>query len=81
MTVNDLIELYSNIEDFYHRYIKTDEGKRALGNYYGKRGPKRKLTVPEVMTLNIMKIMYKVKHNMLLYFIKIIRAFPQISHR
>ena len=60
MTENDLIELYSNIDDFYHRYIKTNEGKTALTNYYGKRGPKRKLTVPEVMTLNIVKIMTKV---------------------
>ena len=30
MTVTALIKLYSNIEDFYHRYIKTNEGKRAL---------------------------------------------------
>ena len=56
MTENDLIALYINIEDFYNRFIETEAGKKALSHYYGKRGPKRRMTVPEVMTLNILRI-------------------------
>lgn len=44
MTENGLITLYINIEDFYHRFIETKTGKKALSHYYGKRGPKRRMT-------------------------------------
>ena len=57
MTENDLLELYCTIDDFYQCFIKTEPGKKNLAEYYGKRGPKRSMTVPEVMTLNIVRIL------------------------
>ena len=57
MTENDLLELYCTIDDFYQSFIKTEPGKKNLAEYYGKRGPKRSMTVPEVMTLNIVRIL------------------------
>lgn len=56
MTENSLIELYCIIDDFYHRFIETESGKKALSEYYGTRGPKRQMSVPEVMTLNLVRI-------------------------
>jgi len=57
MTENDLVELYCVIDDFYHCFIQTETGKKNLNNYYGSRGPKRIMTVPEVMTLNLIRIL------------------------
>lgn len=57
MTENNLLELYCTIDDFYQCFIKTEPGKKNLAEYYGKRGPKRSMTVPEVMTLNIVRIL------------------------
>ena len=57
MTENDLVELYCIIDDFYQRFITTEPGKKNLAEYYGKRGPRRSMTVPEVMTLNIVRIL------------------------
>ena len=57
MTENDLVELYCTIDDFYQCFIKTEPGKKNLAEYYGKRGPRRSMTVPEVMTLNIVRIL------------------------
>ena len=57
MTENDLLELYCTIDDFYQCFIKTEPGKKNLAEYYGKRGPKRSMTVPEFMTLNIVRIL------------------------
>ena len=56
MTENDLIELYCIIDDFYHMFIKTEAGKKNLAFYYGQRGPTRRMSVPEVMTLNLARI-------------------------
>lgn len=47
MTENDLLELYCTIDDFYQCFIKTEPGKKNLAEYYGRRGPKRSMTVPE----------------------------------
>ncbi len=60
MTENDLTTLYCIIDDFYNRFIKTNIGKNSLCQYYGKRGPKRKMNIPEVMTLNILRIILRV---------------------
>ena len=57
MTENDLIKLYCIIDDFYHMFIKTENGKKNLGFYYGKRGPERRMSVPEVVTLNLARIL------------------------
>ena len=57
MTENDLVELYCTIDDFYQCFIKTEPGKKNLAEYYGKHGPKRSMTVPQLMTLNIVRIL------------------------
>ena len=57
MTENDLLELYCTIDDFYQCFIKTEPEKKNLAEYYGKRGPRRSMTVPEVMALNIVRIL------------------------
>ena len=36
---------------------RLNQVKKNLAEYYGKRGPKRSMTVPEVMTLNIVRIL------------------------
>lgn len=60
MTENDLTELYCIVDDFYNRFIKTEAGKKNLDRYYGKRGPARRMSVPEIMTLNIARIFDRV---------------------
>jgi len=37
-------------------FIKTEAGKKNLAFYYGQRGPTRRMSVPEVMTLNLARI-------------------------
>lgn len=60
MTENDLIELYCIIDNFYQRFIMTTAGKKNLELYYGKHGPSRRMTVPEIMTLNIARILDRI---------------------
>ena len=57
MTENDLTRLYCIVDDFYHMFIKTEYGKKNLELYYGKRGPERRMSVPEVVTLNLARIL------------------------
>ncbi len=57
MTENDLIKLYCIVDDFYHMFIKTECGKKNLELYYGKRGPVRRMSIPEVTTLNLARIL------------------------
>ena len=57
MTENDLVELYCIIDDFYQRFIETPAGKKNIELYYGKRGPLRRMNVPEIMTLNLARIL------------------------
>lgn len=57
MTETDLIELYCITDDFYNHFIETNSGKKCLSEYYGTRGPKRQMRVPEIMTLNIIRIL------------------------
>jgi len=56
MTENDLIELYCIVDDFYQKFVETKAGKRNLALYYGRRGPKKRMSVPDVMTLNLLRI-------------------------
>lgn len=57
MIENNLIELYCIVDDFFQRFVETKVGKKNLSEYYGKRGPKRQLSVSEVMTLNLVRIL------------------------
>ena len=57
MTENDLIKLYCIVDDFYHMFIETECGKKNLEFYYSKRGPARRMSIPEVVTLNLARIL------------------------
>lgn len=53
MTENSLITLYCIVDDFIHRFLETSAGKKNLALYYGKRGPKRRMPVADVVSLNL----------------------------
>ena len=44
------------MDDFIHSFLKTPAGKKNLALYYGKRVPKRRMTVADVVTLNLIHI-------------------------
>ena len=56
MTENSLITLYCIVDDFIHRFLGTSAGKKNLAMYYGKRGPKRRMPVADVVTLNLIRV-------------------------
>ncbi|MBR0100776.1 MAG: hypothetical protein IJP90_13855, partial [Treponema sp.] len=41
---------------FIHRFLETSAGKKNLSLYYGRRGPKRRMTIADVVTLNLIRI-------------------------
>ena len=58
MTENSLITLYCIVDDFIHRFLETSAGKKNLALYYGRHGPKRRMTVVDVVPpLNIARIL------------------------
>ena len=57
MTENSLITLYCIVDDFIHRFLEISTGKRNLALYYGKRGPKRRMPIADVVTLNLIRIL------------------------
>ena len=60
MTENSLITLYCIVDDFIHRFLETSAGKKNLALYYGMRGPKRRMPIADVVTLNIVRIFDRV---------------------
>ena len=56
MTENSLISLYCIVDDFIQMFIETSTGKKNEALYYGKRGPKRRIPIADVVTLNIVRI-------------------------
>ena len=56
MTENSLITLYCIVDDFIHRFLETSAGKKNLSIYYGRRGPKRRMRIADVVTLNLVRI-------------------------
>ena len=56
MTDNSLTSLYCIVDDFIHRFLETPAGKKNLALYYGRRGPKRRMSITDVVTLNIVRI-------------------------
>ena len=56
MTDNSLTSLYCIVDDFIHRFLETPAGKKNLALYYGRRGPKRRMSIADVVTLNIVRI-------------------------
>ncbi len=55
MTENSLITLYCIVDDFIHRFLETFAGKKNLALYYGKRRPKGRMPVADVVTLNLVR--------------------------
>ena len=56
MTENSLILLYCIIDDFIQRFIETSAGKKNVALYYGKRGPKRRMPIADVVAFNLVRI-------------------------
>lgn len=56
MTENSLITLYCIVDDFIHRFLELPAGEKNLSMYYGKRGPKRRMPLADVVTLNLIRI-------------------------
>ena len=56
MTENSLTTLYCIVDDFIHRFLETSAGKKNLALYYGRRGPKRRMPIADVVTLNLIRI-------------------------
>ena len=56
MTENSLTTLYCIIDDFIHRFLETSAGKKNLALNYGRRGPKRRMPIADVVTLNLVRI-------------------------
>ena len=54
-------ELYVIVDDFFKMLQKSKNGKNMLNNWNGKRGPKKRLSVSQVVTLNIIRFCYRVK--------------------
>ena len=52
MTENSLITLYCIVDDFIHRFLETSAGKKNLLLYYGRRGPKRRMQIADVVSLS-----------------------------
>jgi hypothetical protein len=55
-----LTTLYCIIDDFINALAKTNEGNRLLQTWKSKRGPQRRLSLSEVLTLNILRFHYHI---------------------
>ena len=55
-----LITLYCIIDDFINTLKRTAEGQKMLEAWNPKRGPKPKLTLSEVLTLNILRFHFHI---------------------
>ena len=47
--------LYTLVDDFFKSLIQEEEWKFVETSFYGKRGPKSKLSLSEIVTLNIIR--------------------------
>ena len=56
MTENSLITLYCIVDDFINKILETSVGKKNLALYYGRRGPRRRMSIADVVTLNLVRI-------------------------
>ena len=80
MIEKDLIELYCKVDDFFQRFVETKAGKKCLSEYYGTRGPRRQLSVSEVMTLNLVRILDRTGDLKIFYYNKNTTFSYQIQH-
>ena len=55
-----LISLYCIIDDFINALMSTVEGRKMQEAWYAKRGPQRRLSLSEVLTLNILRFYFHI---------------------
>jgi hypothetical protein len=55
-----LITLYCIVDDFINTLKRTVNGQKMLESWKGKRGPKRQLSLSEVLTLNILRYYFHI---------------------
>ena len=55
-----LITLYCVIDDFINALKDTTEGRKMLDSWKPKRGPQRRLSLSEVLTLNILRVHFHI---------------------
>ncbi|MGQ9617012.1 MAG: hypothetical protein ACUVWJ_11510 [Spirochaetota bacterium] len=61
MNTQELIILYTLVDDFFQSLFRSSLGKK-LGHFWeNKRGPKKKLSLSEVVTLNLLRFYMKVQ--------------------
>ena len=52
----NITELYIIVDDFIKAIMQTEIWEDLYSKWQGKRGPKKKLSISEVVTLNILQI-------------------------
>lgn len=61
MILDYTTELYALVDNFFKILLKLKEGKKLFSYWYGKRGPKRNLSLSEIVTLNILRFSYRIE--------------------
>ena len=61
MNNKELIILFTFIDDFFQALFKSYLGKKLRHFWENKRGPKKRLTLSEVVTLNVMRFYMRVQ--------------------
>lgn len=55
MSNKEFIILYTFVDDFFQALFHSSLGKKIRHFWENKRGPKKKLALSEVMTLNLLR--------------------------
>ena len=61
MNEETIVTLYCMADDFINTVINYPLGKTIMAAWAGKRGPKRQLSLPEAITLTIMRFYLRVQ--------------------
>jgi hypothetical protein len=61
MNTNELTFLFTFVDDFFQALFHTPFGKKLRHLWENKRGPKKKLTLSEVVTLNLVRFTMRVQ--------------------
>jgi len=61
MNNQELIILFTFIEDFFQALFRSNFGKKIRHFWENKRGPKKKLTLSEVVTLNLLRFYMRIQ--------------------
>lgn len=61
MNTQELIILFTFVDDFFQALFRASLGKKLQHFWENKRGPKKKLTLSEVVTLNLLRFYMRVQ--------------------